>query len=245
MDNLQKEARPEAASVTPVEEFLNKVEIFKDIPKESVRLIDKRIRKMYFKKGEQIMSEFERGEGIFFVYSGIVKLTKQDEQGNEMIVCIKKKGDIFSEASLFNNQINYPATGVMVQEGEVYFLRTEELEQELLTSPQMAVQMIRYMSGQLRDFTSIMRDIALLDVYTKTVKTLERLASQFGESHCNRVYIEIPLTVQEFASLIGTSRESVSRVFSKLRKDGLIDIKSKKIIILDWCRFCSTRLKNV
>lgn len=245
MESLQKEARPEDTSVTLVEEFLNKVEIFKNLPKESFRIIDKRIRKMYFKKGEQIMSEFEQGEGIFFVHSGIVKLTKQDEHGNEMIVCIKKKGDIFAEACLFNDEINYPATGVMVQEGEVYFLRTEELENELMASPQMAVQMIRYMSTQLRDFTSIMRDIALLDVYTKTVKTLERLAGQFGESHCNRVYIEIPLTVQEFASLIGTSRESVSRVFSKLRKDGLIDIKSKKIVILDWCRFCSTRLKNV
>jgi len=125
------------------------------------------------------------------------------------------------------------------------FLHTEELEQELMASPEMAVHMIRYMSGQLREFTSIMRDIALLDVYAKTIKTIERLAEKFGKSKCNEVLIELPLTVQEFASLIGTSRESVSRVFSKLRKEGLIDIKSKKIIILDWCKFCQSKLKDV
>ena len=100
------------------------------------------------------------------------------------------------------------------------------------------------MSEALRDMTSILRDIALLDVYTKTVKTLERLALKFGANHCNRVYIELPLTVQEFAALVGTSRESISRVFSKLKKDGVIDIKGKKIIILDWCRFCNRTNQN-
>ena len=245
MATLEKEARPRKTAETPIETFLNKVEIFKNLPRETAHVIDKRIRKMNFKKGEQIMSEYEKGEGVFFVQSGVVKLTKQDEKGNEMIVCIKKKGDIFAESCLFNDETNYPATGIMLQAGEIYFLHTEELEQELMASPEMAVHMIRYMSGQLREFTSIMRDIALLDVYAKTIKTIERLAEKFGKSKCNEVLIELPLTVQEFASLIGTSRESVSRVFSKLRKEGLIDIKSKKIIILDWCKFCQSKLKDV
>lgn len=225
---------------TTSEEFLGRIEVFKDLPKKSVRLLDKRIMKRAYKKGEQIISEYEEARGVYFVHSGIVKLTKQDIQGNELIVCIKKKGEIFAEACLFNKPDQlYPATARMVQDGEVYFLNTEELEAELMKSPEMAVQIIRYMSEALRDMTSILRDIALLDVYTKTVKTLERLALKFGANHCNRVYIEIPLTVQEFATLVGTSRESVSRVFSKLKKDEVIDIQGKKIIILDWCRFCT------
>lgn len=228
-----------------IKDFLNQIEIFKTLPEEQVILIDKQIKRMRFKKGDVIMSEFDKGMGVFFVHSGIVKLTKQDEQGNELIVCIKKKGQIFAEACLFNDGETYPATGTMVQDGEIYFLNTEDLEQELLLSPKMAVQMIRYMSGSLREMTTLMRDIALLDVYTKTMKTLERLANQFGKNHCNQVTIEIPLTVQEFSTLIGTSRESVSRVFSKLRKDNLIEIKNKQIVILDWCRFCSHTSKRV
>ncbi|MGJ7920668.1 Crp/Fnr family transcriptional regulator [Neobacillus sp. LXY-4] len=223
-----------------VEEFLGKIDVFKNLPKKTVHLLDKRIMRKGYKKGEQIISEFEEARGVFFVHSGIVKLTKQDEQGNEIIVCIKKKGEIFAEACLFNQNANlYPATARMVQEGEVYFLNTDDLEAELMKSPEMAVQIIRYMSEQLRDFTSILRDMALLDVYTKTMKTLERLAEKFGANHCNRVHIEIPLTVHEFASLVGTSRESISRVFSRLKKDGVIDVQGKKIIILDWCHFCS------
>lgn len=186
------------------------------------------------------MSEYDVAKGVYFVHSGIVKLTKQDEHGNELIVCIKKKGEIFAEANLFNQTgQTYPATGTMVQDGEIYFLNTDDLEQELLYSPEMAVQIIRYMSESLRDMTSILRDIALLDVYSKTVRTLERLAEKFGANHCNRMHLELPITVQEFSTLVGTSRESVSRVFSRLKKEGIIEITGRKIVIVDWCKFCS------
>lgn len=229
-----------------IEEFLTKVDVFKNLPSQSIQLIDKRIRKISYKKGEVIMSEFEQAKGVYFVHSGIVKLTKQNEQGNELIICIKKKGEIFAEACLFNyGDTTYPATGTMIQEGEVYFLNTADLEQELLLYPEMAIQMIRYMSESLRDLTTIMRDVVLLDVYTKTIKTLERLAERFGASERNRMHIELPLTIQEFSTLIGTSRESVSRVFSSLRKDGLIEIKEKRIIVTDWCKFCSRYMKKI
>jgi CRP/FNR family transcriptional regulator len=94
------------------------------------------------------------------------------------------------------------------------------------------------MSDSLREMTSQFRDIVLLDVYAKTIKTLERLGQKFNTGG-NRWDIEIPLTVQEFAAVVGTTRESISRVFSKLKKQGMIDLKSRKIIILDWCKFCT------
>ncbi|KAB2333132.1 Crp/Fnr family transcriptional regulator [Cytobacillus depressus] len=229
-----------SAHQSDIEYFLGKIEIFKNLPKQSVQLLDKRISRKAFKKGDQIISEFDKAEGVFFVHSGIVKLTKEDNQGNEMITCIKKKGEIFAEACLFNAEGTcYPATATMIQDGQLYFLKTKDLEQEFLVSPEMAVQMIRYMSEQLRDFTTILRDIALLDVYMKTIRTLERLALKFGANHCNRMHIELPITVQEFSTLVGTTRESVSRVFSKLKKDGIIEVRGKTIIISDWCRFCS------
>lgn len=246
MSNSVMEPNKEVSTNLQMNEFLSKVEVFKDLPSQSLQLLNRRIKKMAYKKSDIIMSEFEVAKGVYFVHSGIVKLTKQDEHGNELIVCMKKKGEIFAEACLFNyGETTYPATGTMIKEGEVYFLNTDDLEQELMLSPELAVQMIRYMSESLRDMTTIMRDIALLDVYTKTIKTLERLAEKFGANRCNKMFIELPITIQEFSTLVGTSRESVSRVFSKLRKDGLIDIKEKQIIITDWCKFCSAYSKRV
>lgn len=221
------------------EDLLRKIVFFKDLSGKSLQLIKKRIQRFSLQKGNQVISEDEVARGVYFVQSGTVKLTKQDENGNEIIVCIKQKGDIFAEACLFSKTSElYPATATMLQDGELLFLDKMELERGLCENPELSLQMIRYMSDSLREMTSTLRDVALLDVYAKTVKTLERLGTKFNTSQ-TRWGIEIPLTVQEFATVVGTSRESVSRVFSKLKKEGIIEMKSRKIIILDWCRLCS------
>jgi CRP/FNR family transcriptional regulator len=221
------------------EDFLRKIVIFKDLSQQSIKRIEKRIQSFSFKKGDQVISEDDTARGVYFVHSGAVKLTKQDENGNEVIVCIKQKGDLFAEACLFTQKTeNYPATATMLQDGRVLFLDKIALEKDLYDDPELAIQMIRYMSDSLREMTAQLRDVALLDVYAKTIKTLERLGKKFNTGR-NRWDIEIPLTVQEFATVVGATRESVSRVFSKLKRQEMIDIRSRKIMILDWCRFCT------
>lgn len=223
-----------------IEDFLRKIKAFKDLPKESIKILDKRVIKTKYKKGEVLFTEFEEAKGVYFVDTGIVKLTKQDENGNEIIVCMKKDGEIFAEACLFNNQLScYPATATMVSEGEIFFLNTEKLEEEIIHSPELGVRMIHYMSDALRDMTLSLRDVAMLDVYTKTVKTLEKLAKKFGELKSNAMHLELPITVSELATLVGSSRESVSRVFSKLKKEKIIEVSGKNIFIPDWEGFCS------
>ncbi|MBV7505125.1 Crp/Fnr family transcriptional regulator [Bacillus sp. sid0103] len=219
--------------------LLRKIVIFKELSQKSLSIIEKRIQTLKLKKGEQIISEAEAAKGVYFIHSGAVKLTKKDENGNEMIVCVKQQGDVFAEASLFTKRTEtYPATATMLQDGLILFLDKLELERDLYNQPELSMQMISYMSDALREMTAQLRDVALLDVYAKTVKTLERLGNKFNNG-LNRWDIEIPLTIQEFATVVGTSRESVSRVFSKLKKDGIIDMKSRKIIILDWCTLCT------
>ncbi|WHY00643.1 Crp/Fnr family transcriptional regulator [Neobacillus sp. DY30] len=222
-----------------MEDFLRKIVIFKDLSAKSIRLIAKRIQLLTVKKGVQVICENDVAKGVFFIQTGAVKLTKQDESGNEIIVCMKQKGDVFAEACLFSKTSElYPATATMLQDGQLFYLDKFELEKGLHEYPELAVQMIQYMSDSLREMTSTLRDLALLDVYAKTVKTLERLGNKFNTSS-SRWNIEIPLTIQEFATIVGTTRESVSRVFSKLKKEGIIEMKSRKIIILDMCRLCA------
>jgi CRP/FNR family transcriptional regulator len=70
----------------------------------------------------------------------------------------------------------------MLQDGQLFFLDKLELEKGLHEYPDLAVQMIEYMSDALREMTSTLRDVALLDVYAKSVKTLERLGNKFNTS---------------------------------------------------------------
>ena len=220
--------------------LLRKLEILKDLSEHSLNYIENSLTVIPFKKGEVIFSEYDVAKGVFFVKTGIVRLTKGDHTGKELVVCIKKAGDLFAEACIFTEEGTlYPATAHMLMDGEVLFLKTANLEKELITNPALGIEIIRYMSSQLRGFTSTLRNIALLDVYSKTISALDRLAKEFGEHHGYGVQIELPLTVQEFANLIGSRRESVSRVFTRLKNENVISICDKKIVIRDWCKFCT------
>ncbi|MCH1625864.1 Crp/Fnr family transcriptional regulator [Ferdinandcohnia quinoae] len=222
------------------QELLQKIEILKNLPEDTLNIIGKSLKTINYQRGNMIFSEFDIAKGVYFVKSGVVRLTKGDHTGKEIVVCIKKAGELFAEACLFTEEGTlYPATATMIQEGDVLFLKTADLERELFINPELGIEIIRYMSYQLRGFTTTLRDIALLDVYSKTISALDRLAKDFGEKNGYGVNIELPLTIQEFANLIGARRESVSRVFSKLRSDNIITIHERKIVISDWCRFCT------
>ncbi|MCH6269479.1 MULTISPECIES: Crp/Fnr family transcriptional regulator [Neobacillus] len=241
MERIKKLLEPNLSVIQEVDKegLLRKIEIFKDLSPKSLNIIERRIQTLEVKKGMRIIKEDEKAKGVFFIHSGSVKLAKQDENGNEIIVCVKQQGDIFAEACLFTRKEEcYPATATMLEDGRLFFLDKQELEQDLYQYPELSMQMIRYMSDALREMTSQLRDVVLLDVYAKTVKMLERLGRKFNPDF-KRWEVEIPLTVQEFATVVGTSRESISRVFSKLKKEEMIDLKSRKIIILDWCKFCT------
>jgi CRP/FNR family transcriptional regulator, cyclic AMP receptor protein len=227
-----------------MEDFLQKLVFFRDLSMQTRKEFESKIQSIPVKKGERIISEEDEASGVFFVQSGVVKLTKQDVDGNEIIVCIKQSGDVFAEACLFTNTNPvYPATATALNDGMLYFLSRAELERELYHNPELALQMIGYMSDQLREMTTTLRDVALLDVFSKTVKTLERLGRKFNHDN-TRWDIEIPLSTQEFATVVGATRESVSRVFGRLKKQGIIEIKPRKIMIVDSCMLCALMQKE-
>ncbi|WP_017754612.1 Crp/Fnr family transcriptional regulator [Calidifontibacillus oryziterrae] len=220
-------------------EFLRKISIFKPLPDHIIEILSAKIKTAQYQKGDFVFHESDEAKAVFFVKSGAVKIKKINAQGKELIVCMKRSGDIFAEASLFCESGSiYPGTAQMLSSGEVLYLLTTDLEEALSMNPELSVEMIRFMSTQLRSFTSILRDIALLDVYGKTVKTIERLAREFGSKTESGVVIELPLSIQELANIVGSTRESVSRVLSKLREQDLISINEKNIIINNWCDFC-------
>ncbi|RSK27930.1 Crp/Fnr family transcriptional regulator [Bacillus sp. HMF5848] len=220
--------------------FLQKLPIFHEIPLNTLNRIASCIQTVSYKKGEILFTEHDEAQGVCFIKSGIVRLTKGDSSGRELIVCIKKTGDIFAEACLFAEVgTTYPATAQMQTDGDILLLKTADLEDEMMKHPELGVVMVRYMSRQLRTFTDTLRDVALLDVHRKTISTLDRLANEFGTKIQSGVQIELPLTVQDFANMIGATRESVSRVFSRLKREKIIDVKEKKIIINNWCEFCT------
>jgi CRP/FNR family transcriptional regulator len=202
-------------------------------------LENKVIRKRY-SRGEVVISEFEEGHGVFLILSGLVKLTKLDKHGNELIISLKTRGDVIAESSLFNkHKYHYTNTATMIHEGEILYLNTSFFEAELKACPLLAEKVIQNMGEQIDEFSTRLFEQAYLDIYTNLLITIEKLSKKFGRRLNNKIYIDLPISVYDLSLLVGATRESTSRAFSKLKNTNLIEIKKKRIIILDWNRFRS------
>ncbi|MCF6096287.1 Crp/Fnr family transcriptional regulator [Thermovorax subterraneus] len=224
---------PEKEDLNPeLEEILKKVYIFSELSDEELAKVKRLVNTKNYKKGTVIFFEGDPGEAVYFVKSGKVKVYKGDDEGREYILHIFGEGDVFAEVVLLGGG-TYPATAEAVEDSVVGFIKNDDLESFIKKSPDLAIKIIRIMAARLRDSQEKIKDLALKDTYDRTACMLHKISLDYGQRTSRGIEIDLPVTRQELAALVGTSRETVTRILSQMKKDGIIDIDRQKIIVLD------------
>lgn len=214
-------------------EYLKNISLFENLNYEELEKIKSITRERIYKKGSIVIVEGEKSENVFIIKSGKVKIFKTSADGREIILDIKGKSKIFAEVTLFNNSKN-PATVKAIEDSTILSINNYELEEIIKQNPDMALNIIKILNKRLNDAQSRIKNLALHDAYIRTSQTLYQLIDKYGLANRNGIIeLNLNLTREELASLVGTSRETVSRVLSQLSKDKAIKITGRKIIILD------------
>src|SRR6056297_3572369 len=117
-----------------MKEILSNNPYFSDLTETEVKKIKEIMVFKKYNKDEVIFFEGEKGEGLFIVKSGKVKLVKMEESGREQILHILKKGNIFSEVILFERG-EYPATALAMQDSEVGLIKNKKMEKLIEENP--------------------------------------------------------------------------------------------------------------
>jgi CRP/FNR family transcriptional regulator len=214
------------------EDILKEHPYFSELDTDKLVEISKLIITKSYKKGEIIFFEGDLGESLYLVKSGKVKLIKMVESGEEQIINIVKAGDIFAEVVLFDDG-NYPATAITMEDTEVGIINGKDIEKLMYRIPEIALKILKVMSKRLRRAQQRIRNLGLKDTTSRTASALVYLAQEHGIGDETKVEINLSLTQQELASLIGTSRETVSRTLNRFKDDGLVSVSRQKIIIRD------------
>lgn len=217
-----------------IKKVLRDTPYFSTLSEENLeKIIDLMIIRNY-KKGEVIFFEKEQGEGLFFIKSGKVKITKIVESGDEQILHILKQGKIFAEVVLFDGG-NYPATAIAMEDSQIGILRNSDIERLITEIPEIAFEILKVMSKRLRRAQKTIRNLGLKNTKSRTASILLQLAKEHGLDSLNENQVEINLSLsqQELANLIGASRETISRILGKLKKKDLITTSRQQIIIKD------------
>ncbi|HLR69719.1 MAG TPA: Crp/Fnr family transcriptional regulator [Virgibacillus sp.] len=185
------------------------------------------------KKGDRLFTAGEKAENIFIVRSGKIQIGKMTADGRELVLRLSKTGDIVGEIALYTGSVKYILTATALIDSEVVAINKEDLEQKLLENSKLAIEFINIITEMsLRDQTKL-RDLVMYGRKGALYSTLIRLANSYGVVKNDEVFINIKLTVQELANFCGTSRESVSRLLSDLRKSHIVTTKKGYITIHD------------
>lgn len=211
----------------------SKVEVFKQSP-HFAHLSEDKLSELvalatfcYFRKGEFIFYEGETPEFFYIVQEGRVKLFKQSACGKDFTVGVLPRGDIVHSSALFDGKAYWASVQAM---SDVILLRIrlEEFLSFVANNPSVAMSFISLLGEQVHTAYNRLRDMAVDRVDQRLIRILCMLSSKFGNT--------LFFTAEEIAELVGTTRETTSRVMGQLKNSGIIHCTRGKITILDETR---------
>jgi CRP/FNR family transcriptional regulator len=183
-----------------------------------------------FKKGAQIFTEGMPVEGIFFIYSGKVKVHKKWGTHKDLIVRFAQKGDMIGYRGL-GNELVYPISATALEDVIVCFMDLTFFDDTLRVNPRLSYELLKFYAKELQQAEERMRNLVHMEVKGRLADTILMLKSTFGLD--NSGYINITLTKQDIASYAGTTYETLSRIMNELVKENIVKISGKRIAIQD------------
>ncbi|WZL74610.1 Crp/Fnr family transcriptional regulator [Clostridiaceae bacterium 35-E11] len=213
-------------------ELLKHIPIFAQLEKSFLEELASITVEKRYRKGTIIFMEGDRGEALYLIKSGKVKILKNSTDGRELILNIYGSGDVFAEVTLFN-EVNYPATAEVIEDATIGVMMNRDVEELVKHNAELALQIIKVLNKRLYMAQMKLKQMALSDTYVRTAQMMMKLAHEHGVEKNGVMELKLALSRQELANMIGTTRETVSRALSQFKKEGSIEIKGKKIIIKD------------
>lgn len=209
-----------------VESFINNIPIFSSLPKEQKEQLKHIIQSKKMTKNEVLFQEFDPADAIYFVNEGKVRIMKSTPDGKEIALSIRQAGEMFAEVALFCKPgSTYPASAVCIENGNISFIKNDDLEAFLLSHPRLAISMFKIYAERLRISQSTLRDVALYGKFGALAATLVRLAEEYGENSEHGIVIKLKLTHEDIGSFFGATRESVTRLMNQLKEQKIVTKK--------------------
>lgn len=173
-----------------------------------------------------MICEGDHSDSLYIVLSGKVKVYLNDEDGKEVTLNMQTAGEYFGELAMLDDAPR-SASVVTMEETRLAVVSKAAFDECLENNPKIALTVIRGLARRLRELSNNVRSLALMDVYGRVAHTLLDLA----EERDGKLVVTQRLTQRDIASMVGASREMVSRILRDLTIGGYITTKSKIITI--------------
>ena len=227
MDNL--------GEMTARSDLLQKVPLLAALTPADRESLAAAVTRRRYRRAETIFQKDEPGHSVYIVERGSVRIYVPSPQGNDLVLAVLGAGDFFGDLSLLDGR---PRSASAAATSDTTLLALERIDFiALITSrPEAAMAVLEAVSRRLRETDEMAADLAFLDVPGRLAKKLLDLAASNGVQKSSGVLIDLAVTQEELANMIGVTRESVNRNLSDFKKMGLVTNQGRKIIVKDAAR---------
>lgn len=198
-----------------------------DFEEAGLRTVERR-----FGPKDTIFTPGDPDDQLYFVLSGTVRLYKIYGDYKEGTTALLKQGGIFGKLSLVEGRWQ-DVFAEAVTEVRVAGIQKASLERAMKSNPNFALKLFSSLSERLRQSDEVIESLLHREVSTRLATLLLNLGERFGEENGSGTTIGVRLTHQDLANMIASTREAVSKVMSELQRDGSIEVRSRKIAILN------------
>lgn len=219
-----------------VSEFLTYVPIFSELENDALEKIEKIGSRKAYTKNDVILMEEDAGTALFVIVKGKVKVSRNSNDGREVILTILGESDFFGEMAILDG-LTRSATVTAIDESELFLIQRNHFLNLLYEHPEVSVALLQELTRRLRNADMKIKALSLKDAEGKVATVILQLADDIGKIKQGVVEIEkLPLQ-QDLANMAGTSRETISRTLHSFAKKGYVEMEGNKLRILDYEKF--------
>lgn len=206
--------------------------VLQDLPKQELETLTANLTEEKYAKGEVVFREGAYPTGIFYITKGKVKKYKTDKYGKEQIIYVANTGEMLGYHALLAEE-RYSDAAATLEPSIVSFIPREDFLKTMNSSVVLPQRLLKALSHEFSVFVNNVALFAQRSVRERFAMQLILLREKYKQNFAPGMEVEIDMSREDLANLVGTARENVVRILRDFKTEQIVETRGRKIIIKD------------
>ena len=211
--------------------YLQKTNLFKEMSPEEMKELDRITVEESVKKKSAVFVPGDPSRQIYILKVGHIKISRVSEEGREVTLALLEPGDIFGELEVIQDSPR-DTLAETLDDSQLCVIQKEQFLSMVRQKPEFSYRLTKLIGFRLKKIENRVEDLVFRDVHSRVALLLWQFSKDYGKATSKGIQIEIKVTHQDIANLIGSIRETVSSVLGEFKKEGLITFEGRNIIVV-------------